>query len=401
MSRHLKKTLVFEPFVGGHYTNYVEALCEHVCSASELRGQQIIFVVDERLLEDERISRFTGLVEFDTISLGHRYSPSFSLRNFGSYFSMLRELWSEYIEALERHLPEFAIIPSADHLTQASLFFASPRMRPKTTAMLHQSRAGAVNAKEYVKRQVYESIWSLSPWDRILLVNPQTFYERIDSRKNKNRYGLSPDPIPKVELIDRHEARHRLGLDLDLDYVGIVGSLGVRLDLKAIFEAFKAAKFDTGTKLLLAGTTAHQAHRELIKHELRDTELRQGVIFLDRYLSKTELHSYYRACNVVAPYYHDTSGLSANLLLAVSANVPALVADHGFGQWLVDQFPHIGVSSPRSSEIMAKKLRELLKRSKKDHSPSGGIKRLLEFNSPQNFAHCAFSLETRDPPYSV
>ena len=399
LGREINKTIIFEPLVGGHYTNYIEALCEFVCASSALKGRRVIFVVSNCMLEDKRIARFRNRLEFDVISPKYRFSPSFGLRKFGAYSKFLSHLWVQYIEALERHQPDDVIIPTADHLSQASFFSGGPRLRPRTTAILHQSRACAGDAKGYIKRLAYESIWALSPWDKMLLVNPQAYCERVLLKKSSQRYGLSPHPVPLVDLIDRNEARSRLGLDVDVDHVGIVGSIGVRLDLKAIFESFKAAKFDNGTKLLLAGAPAHNAHREFIEEELRDPGLQKAVIFLDRYLSKDELHIYYRACNVVMPYYQDTSGLSANLLLAASSNVLALVADHGFGKWLVNRFPDIGASASSSPETMSQVLKELLRRSKAERFPSERIKNLLEYNSYQNFARSAFSLETTTSPY--
>ncbi|MBB4659481.1 glycosyltransferase [Parvularcula dongshanensis] len=394
------KTLLFEPFQGGHYTNYVEALVDYHRRVHEARGDELVLSLTS---EGAASSAFAAQVapRLGAASVDPSIPPvphSIALRptpdGIRTYRRALTTLWRALGAAIERHQPDHLILPSADHITLAARFVAGERSRAriaglKSTGVLHYGfAAGAHGVAELVKDQIYRQSWRRAPWSRLFMVNPmQVGWART------HMPGLSvevcPDPVPLMAMPERDEACAVLGLDASKSYIGFVGAVRERAAFRELVHGFLDADLGPDWRLLVAGRVEWPEHKNFLKSDPRVAAARDRIVLIDRFLDADEMAAALSACSVLAPIYRQSQNLSANLLKAVRADKPVIASASGFGGYMVDEFG-IGVGlpldAPEGAPAAFRAARDLSGR----YVPGVRTQSLKRFLEPDNFAATLF-----------
>jgi glycosyltransferase involved in cell wall biosynthesis len=294
-------------------------------------------------------------------------------------------------DAVARHKPDHVYVPTADPVSQLSGIAATlgqrdiPR-RTEAEAALH--RCGfAYPAPSPSKRAMRRfGFWAHvhAPWTRVFNVDVLA-YDWVQKHGGDfaKKNLLLPDPIEVGPEIDRHEARHRIGVPCDGTLIGCVGAINTRKGIDCLLAAFKKADLPPAARLLLAGN--HEPIiRDLLKNEYADF-IRDGrIVSIDRYLSVDELQQALGAMDLVCtPYMHQIA-IASIALRAVAANRPVLAADDGWCGRMVPEFGMGWTSNPRNVSQFAEAICTSLAAAPTWHC-NEACNRLLEFHAPQNF----------------
>jgi glycosyltransferase involved in cell wall biosynthesis len=151
------------------------------------------------------------------------------------------------------------------------------------------------------------------------------------------------------EHINKFEARKKLGLDKDVDYVLFFGFIRKYKGLDTLLKAFSDQRLkDKELKLIIAGEyyDSPQAYQKIID----DLELKDHIIHANHYIEDSEVSLYFSAADLVAQTYK-TATQSGVTQIAYYYNTPMLVTDVG---GLAELVPHqkVGyVTSQNSKEI--------------------------------------------------
>ncbi len=393
------RILVFEPMKNGHHTNYLAALAARAAAGpAGLPGEVVLAVTRSHRAAPgwaERLRSQEHAVTVQELDRELPHEPALALRRLGGYGGAMRAYAGAFLDAVARADPERIVITSADFLTLAAVL-AAPRAVARAlegrhaTAILHQGYAPPFPSRAAaLKGRVYAAIRARAPWQRRMHVNPLIGGAEPGTE-------LCPDPVAPLPRVPRAEACARLGLDPSDRHVAFVGRMTGKVALPELVRALLAADLGPGVKLLLAGEIRDAAHRSFLAESPEARALGPRLVRIDRRLSETELAEAYAAADILAPLYRQSQALSANLLKAVSAGKPALVADAGYGGWLAARFP-VGRAVPLSDAAAAgAALRELLAGGHDPEAPA--LARLMAFHAPKNFAACLLGPRPDTPP---
>jgi glycosyltransferase involved in cell wall biosynthesis len=382
------KVQIFEQFLGGHHTNYIQALLPSLVELLEAKLiKQVVVTITREHFESapfqQQLVGFSNQVEFD---------PSLPFVNPAVTMKGRAEIAKNLVHSVQQVQPDYLICPSAD---QESLIFALkswvgmptlPRQL-QTIGIIHAGYPGiAAQWSDRIKDQIYRFSWRHSPWSRILTVNP-IIYEWILRRDNAlaKRTRMLPDPVPAIQQLSKPVARKRLNIPVDGRYVGYVGTMDDRKAIPELLAAFRSATLAPTDRLLLAGYI-YPAYRELIQSRYADLLKAERLIVLDRYLNLDEVAAGFCALDVVSVLHYPRPSLSANLLKAIAANRPVVVDAFGYAGMMANRFRIGQACDVRNHSALVSMLQKSLADSATYHMTERTM-RLLEFHQPQNFAN--------------
>jgi glycosyltransferase involved in cell wall biosynthesis len=190
--------------------------------------------------------------------------------------------------------------------------------------------------KNRSKRAVYNTAFGHSSWNRLNFVN-FLMYERFASQGGRGRIGMVPDPVPEIPLLDKTDARRRLGIPEDGRIVGFVGMMDHRKAIPELLRAFREAPLGKTDRLLLAGTL-DPSFAALIDSSFRDLVRENRLILINRRLGDAELQQGFCSLDVACLPYYEFPGLSSLMLKAVAARRPVLVHDFGWMRAIARRF---------------------------------------------------------------
>lgn len=399
------KVQIFEQFIGGHYTNYIEHLLPSLIELKKanLIKEIIVTITPEHFASEyfeKQLKSYSSWVNFEPClkyvdaSLG--LDPRLIIKNPRVFISSLRnrsQISNNLTNSVNRIKPDYLISTTAD--TQSSLKWTVNSLFgvhsfPKNTyavGIFHYGYSGAVtNLTDRIKDFGYRITWKYSPWSRLFVVNPLV-YEKVSSSKsskNSQRIKLVPDPVPSFENIDKKTARNLFGIPEDGRYIGFIGSMDHRVAIPEILVAFRSATSRPTDRLLLAGKMLPE-YKKIIESEFKSLLAEGRLILMDRYLNLDEMNIGFCSLDIVSIMYYRQNNLSANLLKSVAMHRPVIVNKFGYTDMMVNQF-NIGwacdVLNPQNClNTFEKALDQGL-----DYLPNEKIKRLIEFHRPDNYA---------------
>lgn len=317
------KILVFEPYVGGHHTNYINETVKQIRSISN----EIIVITSKGHIFEESLLSYATIID----SLP-RFDPKADIR---TKFSIAWALRS----AVKTFKPDLVISTTADHelLPEAVVRLLGMRLisrRVKTIAITHHGYGGlALTWKNRAKDFVYRYCTKLSIKNSVFTVNP-VVYSSLRSLGIK--IDLLPDPVENSNPTTKYQSRSLLSLSQDRRIIGHVGTVDNRKAIPELITAFSIAKTD-GDQLLIAGKISPEMMK-YINDKFSSEILDESIIVFNKFLSKSDLNLFLSACDVVAPLHYPRTELSANFLNALVAGRPVIADSYGFTGMMIDTF---------------------------------------------------------------
>ncbi|WOI53775.1 hypothetical protein [Parvularcula sp. LCG005] len=390
------KVMIFEPFHGGHYTNYLQALAEYGAAHPQMSREDTVLVISEAHRTspayDEQIAPYEDKVTIDAsvasvpvcIGIGSALTRP---RVIKPYMQSMKSIWNDFWSALERHQPDKVIIPSADHPSQAAILFASRAEKEKLRSMpieavFHYSFAGwAKKAQDRFKDVSYRWVWDQAPWSRKYFVNPMVT-DWFEGR-GVSSYQLCPDPNFDLMPLSREEAAAELGLDPSKSYMGFIGSMRDHAAIPFMTHGMRQADLPDDKVLLLAGRI-HESHSGILEgaQDLIDAG---KLVIRDQYLSTKELSAGYLVSDIVAPINRNHMNLSANVVTAMRAGKPVFASTEGYGAYMIDRFG-IGRTVCIDSWDKAGAAFEDAFRFAETYTPDPRMDKVADFHRTDNFA---------------
>ncbi|MDP1025958.1 hypothetical protein Q5H91_01920 [Sphingomonas sp. KR1UV-12] len=376
---------IYEPFRGGHHTNYLAALIPSLIARRERGDIDRITVTISRAHLDspnyaEQLSPFEGEVDFD---------PSIGSVDAGVPVRERLRLARVLEAAVDRCRPDALVLTTGDHDTLAAAMRPLSRVhritgKTRVVAMVHAGYAGLADTPaSRVKDLLYQIALRRAPWQKLLLVNPLNYEWAARAGLPADQIGVLPDPVPPIAPRERSEARAHLGLPQDGRLVGYVGATDGRKAIPQLIAAFRTVA-GPDERLAMIGRLSTE-HRALIEGAHGDLVGSGRLVLIDRFLDTAEFEAGLCALDVVAPLHYRRAELSANVLKAVAVRRPIFADCFGYTGWLIDKFALGTCGDVRDPESLATALRAVLDRSA-TYSSSAAAERLVRFHLPDNYA---------------
>lgn len=140
---------------------------------------------------------------------------------------------------------------------------------------------------------------------------------------------LTPHPVYDNygEKVGRTDALKELNLSTDFQYVLFFGLIRAYKGLDLLLDAFaKFNKQNKKVKLLVAGEFYEQQAKYL--NQIDKLEIKNDVIFHDKYIANNRVKYYFSACDLVAQTYHRATQ-SGIMQIAIHFEKPMLVTNVG------------------------------------------------------------------------
>jgi len=202
-------------------------------------------------------------------------------------------------------------------------------------------------------------IYRLADW---FIVHAEENRRSLIARGGVNPGRVSVVPMgPSLEdqpLVERAEARQRLGLPADASVILFFGGIKPYKGLTDLLQAFQILRQQTPTThLLIAGTvegSAQPYHDEIDRLGIRDR-----VTFHVGFIPSMEVPAYFGASDIVCLPYREASQ-SAALLLAYRFAQPVVVTDVGALTESVDEGKNGFIVPPADPVALAQALTNVL-----------------------------------------
>ncbi|MFT3786570.1 MAG: glycosyltransferase [Tepidisphaeraceae bacterium] len=223
------------------------------------------------------------------------------------------------------------------------------------------------------------------PFDLVHFIDPVVYgWAKSLSRGLSRRCSFVPDPIDPAPTIDKVEARQALGWPLEARIALSIGPQDDRKGSDVLLNAAKIAKLGPDDRIVMAGVCTPQI-RELAAAMLADPVVRQRVILMDRYLSKTEFEQAMAGADLIVNPYKPQPHPSGVTLQAAAAGKRVLTSDKGWFAHVVGPFQLGDMCDAQSVEALAAALPASLDKAM-THTQGPACKLLLDFHHPDNFA---------------
>lgn len=372
---------IFEPFAGGHHTEYVAFLLPELVRLLDAgRIEKIVLTTTSRHRESsafaDSLLAFEPKVTFDVVPAGDIYHSGSTVA-------------SILLDSIKRNRPDFVVSTSADNgalpLALRTLLRSDFRARRITSAGVfhYGSHEGVRGVRNRARDAALHFAQRFSPWSERHFVNPLLYeYTARRAGLTDGRAKLLPHPVARKPLIAKPDARRSLGIPVDGTYIGQIGKSDGRKAVPELLAAFRAARLPSDRRLLLAGTQ-YGPYKDLVEQQYGDLIEEGRLIVVDRYLRPDEFHVANCAVDAVSVAYY-TDQLSANLLAALAAERPVIGDRRGYSGMVIDTFAAGYAADIRdrpeltSAVVAAMNGAPAFQLSEK-------ARRLLEFHRPQNF----------------
>ena len=378
------RLLIYEQWQDGHYYNYLEHIIPKVASIAD---EVIVCVTAQAYASDLFQRRFYGIIDLDNVTVSPELEvedPRLPLRD---RWRLLRKLYG----TIALHKPDYVLVPSADgqHLVHGLLGLLSLGKKPANTpieAIFHYNYGpGIKRVRDSVKGLLYRWSYLGSRWDYLNFVNAHYFdAAKVQGAPWVDKACLIPDPVLQPKPMTKAQARAMLGIPCSGKYIGFLGFLDGRNNIPQLLKAFTQARLTEDCRLLLAGRAPDDLW-VFVNNHYRDYLESGRMIFINRFLSDTEVLEGYQALDVCCIPRLCFPGLSSLALKSIAARRPLLVHDFGWLGYMVKKF-HLGhrCNMEKIDQFAAAIEQSVL--AANDFSLSATAKRLLRFHSVNNFA---------------
>jgi hypothetical protein len=361
--------LIFEPYSGGHHTNYIEALVDQF---GALNCKLIICTNSRHGFR----APFPEGVELDA-TLPH-FNPASDLKTKFAIGSALRT-------AVKRHKPDIVVSTTADHelLPDAVLGLLGQRQIPKhvkSIAITHHGYGGLSRGwKDRLKDVVYTFASRFAKRSQIFTVNPIVF----EGLKKRNiPIALLPDPVEMSQVMTKSEARTLLRLPAQGRFIGHVGAADGRKAIPELLQGFMEGR-QAGDHLVIAGRIDAD-YRTLIDANYNAAVNDGSIILYDQFLSRSEFTAFISACDVIAPLSYPRAELSANFLNAVVLRRPVVADSFGYTGRMIELFALGARCNVHDVTSVAIAIRQAFDMAADDQT-NDATQRLIDFHQVANF----------------
>lgn len=383
------KIQLIEPFQGGHYTNYVEALLP--AFRRYLENGVISEVVVSITPAHFALLQRNGSANTDGLRL--TFDATFpvigDVRRLPNRFALYRA----HSQAVQNVRADAFIRTTADYDIACNALLNAQKKHKKnvgvrSVGLFHYGYPinQTLTLKEKIKQKLDGLSWDYSDWITLMFVNP-FIYEFVQSKKSfaHKRIRLLPDPVPVSLPIDCVEARELLGIPTDGLYLGFVGMMDGRKAIPELLAAFAHANADVSCRLLLMGRM-EPAFSELLNTKYAHLVESGRIIVMNRFLSAEEVHWGYAAIDVHTLLQYRRMNLSANLLKAVAYGKPVVVDAAGYTGSISQRFALGEVCDVLSLQSTSDAIQRAIARAP-HYVPTPQATRLSVFHHPDNYAN--------------
>jgi glycosyltransferase involved in cell wall biosynthesis len=391
------RVLFYEPFHTGHHLAY---LARMLPGFYDLPVELILATTPEAVKTPEFERTVGPLAERLRIETICTNPPQRPIRN-------AHHRLAELCEAIQELQPDHVALMYADHVWQIAALQSLVRTRPWTNDLCVEgwiyygrfAEAARRGARDVIYRRLFRRLLKTGLFAR-LHIDHEILYEFASRHRGTSptEVVLAPNPVVLFPMLEKCEARRRLGLPIEGRIVSLSGMIsqwkGARLLLDAFADYVESGRAEESDRLLLAGP--HDAAVRAILQTARYKDwLRQGrVLSLDKYLSEVEMFLVASASDLVTAPYPNHQGRSSIILWAAAAGRPSLGVDEGCIAHVI-QKEKLGwtcaVSDPLTfAEAIASALAQ-------DWSPSDAqhVRRYAEFHSVENYQRVSSDLLRR------
>lgn len=355
------KLLIYSPQYTGHHFAYLARLLPAVV---ELPIDIQLLTTPEAVASDE----YESIRSFETrilVSPDLTYSGGTALANGLFRYRQLRD-------SLKKHRPDHVFITYADGLwplVAIDAILRCPSWKPGCVVEGWVYRGGFAydnrrRLADPVKRWLMKRLLAAGRFGRLHIDDELAFDYASHAAKSvgsTTRLTLTPNPVEIRPLATTGEARERLGIGrvagrLVTSSGMITGWKGMHLVLRGFARMLETPAAQPGDTLLLAGPH-EQAILSLYREPPYAKLIEQGrLIYIDRYLSTSEMFDVAAAGNLTLALYPDHSGRSSIILWAAAAGRPSLGTSTGCIGHVIDCQSLGWTVDPRDTDTVAKQM---------------------------------------------
>ena len=376
------RILIFELCSSGHRLQYVRAMLDSFRHLST----DIILAASANVVSTVEYGVHLSSVEYSfTLDTSTCFSSAGAMKtSFKSFLNFYR--------IVKKYNPDYIYVPFADGLSQfmgmARLVGISPLNSDMRLEMLIMrgripyEQTGLLNR---LKTYGWLKATECSGADAIHFLNPLQF-SAIKNQKSKlaKKARIIPEPVEKMEIMSRSEAREQLGIPTEGRYIVCLGRLDLRKGIDLLLRAYANASLAVNDRLLLLGKVTSEI-KDILNVELDYLIKNNKVIIIDRYVSQEELGAGICAADVVCTPYPAHLTSSGFVVRAAALGRPVLTSNVGWMGEIVPKFDLGKTCNVTDSEIFSLSISESLNESGSFVVSERG-KRFIKFHTLSNFS---------------
>lgn len=376
--------LVYEPDHSGHHFAYLSLLLPAVAD-----------VAGRVTLATRRAAAESGPFRLLIAPMSERIAVDASLTEplgFDHRSALARA--DELVATVQRLRPDHLLVPYADGLGQA-LALRRLRLQPAWSRDLVSEalfmRASVAYPIESVARRIRARIsWMLAeraPFTHKHHLDPVA-HEWLASRspRRAERWLRMPDPVEAAPPLELNVARRACGFAAGGRALGCAGLMNRRKGADLLIRAFARAALQPEDRLYLLGQHEDEI-TALLQRECAELVREGRIVSQDRFIPPAEIAQMLCAMDLVCTPYPRHIGSASIALRAAAAGRPVLGGTYG---WIASIVPRFGLGWTCDVEdvaAFAAAIPGALEASVR-WRPGEAARRLVEFNSPENFRLC-------------
>jgi glycosyltransferase involved in cell wall biosynthesis len=231
-----------------------------------------------------------------------------------------------------------------------------------------------------------EILLSLNPKDSLNTIDA-CGYELLSKRAKhlQSKFSLVPDPMDSIAIMNKLDAKKYFNLPNTAFVISISGALNShpRKNTKLLIDALSSAVLNKNIVLLMAGKLSD----DLQSYVSASPADKEGRIFtVNRYLTDKELTIATCASELVCTPYSEHYSPSGIILRAIKCNVPVLVPNYHWFQFMVENF-NIGWTIPvLTQRSLAESIEQAFQKSSQVYTLPAANELLPKYFSEENFS---------------
>jgi len=171
-------------------------------------------------------------------------------------------------------------------------------------------------------------------------------------KDNLEKLGINPEKIvviphgapdelfEEVSLENKNKIRRKLRIKEDVFLASMIGLLHKEKGIEYLLEGFFMIREKIkNIEVLIIGTTLlpeYRAYIDSIKEMITRLNLKKNIIFLEKYLKKSDLYEFIKISDViVTPYLNKNQASSGILTFSVAAGIPVISTPFPYAQELL------------------------------------------------------------------
>jgi glycosyltransferase involved in cell wall biosynthesis len=378
------RAIVYDLSAGGHHSTYCKLILEGLLEVTK----DVRFVTSKTAAASDEygllIKPLEGAVDVDALSYIDAGGP----------LKVAQARYRVLIHAVRRHRPDAVYLPTADGISEvigmrALVGLGGLPASVHSEAMVHRMLYAYPSSTRLARyrRRLSLHCNAKAPWTKLHVVDVLA-YETMQRHypQMTGQMSIFPDALDQEVPMSKSSARESFGLPAQGRVIGAAGLMDRRKGIDLLMRAFAAASLEDSDRLLLVGKFDQETAR--IRDEVLGRQIANGrVVVVDRFVSGSELTNALAAMDLIVISHRRPPAISGILLRALAAQRPVLACDFGWVGRITKTFEAGPVVDVENEPLLAKELASALGASS-SYVQSEGARRLVEFNSPQNFKAC-------------